>query len=335
MAELRQIVADPTSSRATSEQLPQGRLLDLSIVIVSWNTRDLLEACLQSVLRQCPGPMDRMISVEVLVVDNGSADGAPETVRQAFPQVHLIENEDNPGFARANNQAIQVCRGRYVLLLNPDTDVRPGATDALVRFMDEHPEAGAAGPLVLNPDETIQRSCHRAPTIFREFWRMFHLDVIRRVSEYAMETWTHDRARSVDVVQGACLILRREALDRVGLLDERFFIYSEEVDLCQRLRQDGWTINWVPWAQIVHYGGQSTSQVGEAMFLQLYRAKILYFRKHFGVRAAQLYKLILLLAASTRLTFVPLVWFVRRSDRRQIIVMAHHYRRLIGHLRNT
>ena len=273
-----------------------------------------------------------MVSTEVLVVDNGSVDGTPEAVRREFPEILLLENEDNPGFARANNQAIQVCRGRYVLLLNPDTEVRLGAIEELVRFMDEHPRAGAAGPLVLNPDGTLQRSCYRAPTIFREFWRMFHLDVIRRVSEYAMEKWPHDRAQVVDTVQGACLILRREALERVGLLDERFFIYSEEVDLCQRIRQDGWSIHWVPWAQIVHYGGQSTRQVAEAMFLQLYRGKILYFRKHFGNQATQVYKLILLLAAVQRLLCVPLAWLVYSSERRQQVVMARHYRRLIGHL---
>ncbi|MCL4486534.1 MAG: glycosyltransferase family 2 protein [Chloroflexi bacterium] len=308
---------------------------DVSIVVVSWNTRDLLSACLRSVVRPKASASTATtvtVSTEVLVVDNGSVDGTPESVRRDFPEILLLENEGNPGFARANNQAIQNSHGRYVLLLNPDTEVRPGAIDELVRFMDDHPHAGAAGPLILNPDGTLQQSCYRAPTIFREFWRMFHLDVIRRVSEYAMEKWPHDRAQAVDTVQGACLILRREALERVGLLDERFFIYSEEVDLCRRLGQDGWTIHWVPWARIVHHGGQSTRQVAEAMFLQLYRGKILYFRKHFGESAVRAYKLILLLAAAMRLTSVPLASLVRPSERGQHAVMAQHYRRLIQSL---
>lgn len=323
------------TSSAGPARSPDALTRDLSIVVVSWNTRDLLKACLWSVLRQDPPgttAFTRPVSTEVLVVDNGSRDGTPQLVRREFPEIRLLENEDNPGFARANNQAIQDSHGRYVLLLNPDTEVRPGAIEELVRFMDEHPRAGAAGPLVLNPDGTLQQSCYRAPTIAREFWRMFYLDMIHCLSRYAMNDWARDRARSVDVVQGACLIVRREALDRVGLLDERFFIYSEEVDLCQRLRQDGWTIHWVPWARIVHHGGQSTRQVAEAMFLQLYRGKILYFRKHLGNQATQVYKLILLLAAVQRLLCVPLAWLVHPSERRQHVVMARHYRRLIGHL---
>lgn len=325
-------VADANSSAPTPRP-------DLSVVIVSWNTRDLLARCLGSILRGTVAGSGLSgfqatvaTSIEVLVVDNGSVDGSPAMVRQDFPEARLIENHGNPGFARANNQAIRSSSGRYVLLLNPDTEARPGALEALVSFMDEHRQAGAAGALVLNPDGTLQRSCFRSPSLARELWRLFHLDALYPFNNYPMEAWDWYEPRPVDVVQGACLIARREALDRVWLLDEDYFIYSEEFDLCERLRRGGWTIHWVPGARVLHHGGQSTRQVAEAMFLQLYRAKIQYFRKRHGRRSAQVYKLILLLAASVRLLLGPLTLLESPPRRRDHLVIATHYRQLIRKL---
>jgi GT2 family glycosyltransferase len=296
----------------------------LAILIVSWNTRDLLEKCLLSIFSHPPGGQ-----FEVRVVDNGSKDGSAALVREKFPQVHLVENRENVGFAQANNQAIRASQAEYVLLLNPDTEIRAAALETLLEFMDSHPQVGGAGPLILNPDGSLQTSCYPAPNLTREIWRLFHLDKIRPYGQYDMQAWDRTRPRAADVIQGACLILRSKALAEVGLLDEAYFIYSEEVDLCYRLRQAGWRLVWVPQAEVVHYGGQATQQVAEEMFLHLYKSKILYFKKHQGVLAGWLYKLILLSAAFTRLLFSPLAWLERRPARERHLNLAKNYRRLV------
>jgi len=313
--------------------------MDLSIIIVNWNTRDLLAQCLESIIssrisvaRHKAADLttdDWLLTTEIFVVDNAPTDGSPQMVRELFPQVRVIQNRENIGFARANNQAISQSAGRYVLLLNPDTEVQPGALETLARFIGAHPQAGAAGARLLNSDGTLQTSCYPAPTLSREFWRLFHLDVLWPYACYDMAGWDLNTPREVNVVQGACLILRREALDQVGWLDEDYFIYSEEVDLCHRLRQHGWQVYWVPQAVVVHYGGQSTRQMAAAMFLCLYQGKIIYFRKHHGWLAAQVYKLILLAAALTRLLLSPLAWLERPPQRQQHLALVGHYRRLV------
>lgn len=301
--------------------------MNLSIVIVNWNTRELLEQCLSSVFRYPPTG-----GVEVWVVDNGSRDGSREMVQEKFPLVHLLVNQNNPGFAHANNQAVRQACGTYILLLNPDTVVMPGALDQLIKFMDETPEAGGAGPQLLNPDRTLQVSCYPRPTLFREFWRMFHLDAIRHFGTYPMKQWSLDTIQEVDVLMGACLILRCETFRQVGFLDEDYFIYSEEVDLCYRVQQAGWRLYWVPQAQIVHYGGQSTQLVAQEMFLRLYQGKVIYFRKHYGRLAVQIYKLILYAASLWRLALTPLVFFEEPSQRQQHLTLSTNYWRLIGAL---
>jgi GT2 family glycosyltransferase len=301
--------------------------MNLSIIIVSWNTAELLANCLESVYAHPPPD-----SFELIVVDNASTDGTVQMVRQQFPQVKLVANEENVGFAAANNQAITSSSGRYVLLLNPDTEVRPGALDTLVQFMDAHPGAGAVGVQLLNPDNTLQPSCYPLPTLSREWWRLFHLDRLRPYGTYRMTDWPLDQPKEVEVIQGAALLLRRQALDQVGLLDTDYFIYTEEVDLCYRLQHAGWRLYWVPQAQVVHYGGQSTRQVAAEMFLQLYLSKLLFFRKHHGRLAALIYKLILSTAALIRLLVTPLAWLEQPPRRRQHLALAANYRRLLRSL---
>lgn len=304
--------------------------MKLSILIVSWNTRDLLRNCLRSVEQALASfPAD---SVEIFVVDNCSHDGSVQMVREEFPQVQLIENKENVGFARANNQAIQASTGRYVVLLNPDTVVRPDALRILVEFMEARPDVGASGARLLNPDGTLQPSCERFPLLTREFWRLFHLDKVHSYAAYPMERWPVDTPRAVDVVQGACLLVTRQVLDQAGLLDPDYFIYSEEVDLCRRIKRRGYQIWWVPQAEVIHYGGQSTRQVATTMFLQLYKNKTLYFRKNHGWLTAQLYKLILLAAAFGRLLLSPVAWLENPSKRERHLALANNYRVLVRSL---
>ncbi|MAT99399.1 MAG: glycosyl transferase [Anaerolineaceae bacterium] len=298
--------------------------MKLSIVIVSWNTRDLLEACLNSVYAFPPDQ-----PFEVWVVDNQSKDDTVAMVQEQFPQVELIASEENLGFAGGNNRAIPHCQGEYVLLLNPDTEVKPDALNALVAFMDAHPEAGAAGSRLLNGDGTLQPSCHPRPTLSREFWRMFYLDAVVPYGSYDMSKWDVDQPREVDVLMGASLLVRKTVLDTVGLLDEGYFMYSEEVDLCFRLQKAGWKLFWVPQSQVIHYWGQSAKQVLAEMFLQLYRGKLRFFRKHYGWLTVALYKVVLGLAAILRLALSPLVWLRKSDGSDGQLHLARHYGRLL------
>ena len=294
--------------------------MKLSIIIVSWNTVDLLAQCLTSVFTYPPTE-----TFEVIVVDNDSTDTSVQMVKERFPQVKLIENKENLGFAGANNQAICQSTGCYTLLLNPDTEVKANAFDILTHFMDKNPRVGAVGAYILNPDGTLQTSCYPAPTLFREFWRLCHLDKLYRYGSYYMANWGLDGPREVDTILGACLLLRQIALKQVGLLDETYFIYSEETDLCYRLQKAGWSLYWVPQARVVHYGGQSTKQVAAEMFMQLYTGKLIFIRKHYGWLAGQIYKLILLVTALIRLAISPLAWLGRSSQRQRRLTKASRY----------
>ena len=248
-----------------------------------------------------------------------------------FPMVRLIRNDRNTGFATANNQGVMSSSGKYVLLLNSDTVVKPEALTHLVDFMDAHPEAGGAGSMLLNPDETIQPSCFPFPTIPREIWRLFHLDLIKVYGIYSMNGWDQNAVREVDHIQGASLVLRRETLDQVGLLDQDYFMYSEELDLCYRIKKSNWKLYWVPKSRVVHYGGQSTKQVAEKMFLELYRSKVLFFRKNMP-NAVLIYKLSLLAAALFRILLSPMVLIERGKVRQFHLTRIKYYFRLISAL---
>ncbi len=285
---------------------------DLSIIIVNWNTRALLAECLHSIadcrlrIADCGMPdapiyrSTNLPATEVFVIDNASTDGSAAMVRERFPWVQLIENAENAGFARANNQGIETARGRYVLLLNPDTEVHAGALEALVVFMEGHPAAGACGARLLNGDGSLQPGCHPMLTPGREFWRLLFLERLWPRATYPIESWDPATPRRVEAIKGACLLLRRKALDQVGMLDVSYFMYTEEVDLCCRLAQKGWELWYVPAAVVTHYGEASSRQAAEAMYLQLYRSKIQFYRKFGGLKRARLAKALLALAYAPR-----------------------------------
>jgi GT2 family glycosyltransferase len=300
---------------------------DLAIIIVNWNTPDYLAACLESVatdLATWPYGL-----VETYVVDNASADHSVNLVREQFPWVRLIENDTNVGFARANNQAAQIATGRYVLLLNSDTELHPGALQTMVTFLEEHPEAGAVGARLLNSDGSLQESAHPAPTLGRELWYLCHLDKLHPLAIYPMDTWPTDQSRKVEILKGACLMFRQVVLDEVGLLDEDYFMYSEEVDLCKRVMQAGWGLYWEPRAVVVHHGGRSTEKVAFSMFMHLYKGKIMYFRKRHGRVTAALYKLVLAFAIVLRLLAAPISIIERPPQRDYHQEMARRYYHLL------
>ena len=301
--------------------------MKLSIIIVNWNTRQHLLECLESIFAN-----PTAAEMEVIVVDNASTDGSADAVASAYSMVKLIRSGENVGFAKANNRAVALNTSRYWLLLNPDTLVQSGAIDRLLQYMDQHTDVAAVGPRLINPDGSGQRSIWRRPTLFREWWRLFHLDRLYPLSEYSPSTLTSQQARRVDILHGACMLVRANVVQGMGLFDEDYFIFSEEIDLCDRLGHAGWQLHWVPEAVVTHKGGQSTRQVADAMFIELYRNKTKFFRKRRGRLSASLYKLILLQAALARYLTAQMLQFLRLGGHAQWIDTIRQYRLLLAAL---
>jgi len=269
--------------------------MKLSIIIVNWNTKDLLRGCLDSIFKHVVRS-----EFDVWVVDNASTDDSITDLDQLFPQVKLIRNTNNFGFGQANNQAAHLASGEYFLFLNPDTLVFPDAIDNLAAYLDACPKAAAVGPRLLNDDGSLQISAFPAPTLGRELWRLFHLDKIFSISQYPQSAFS-SKPIKVDILYGACILVRAEVFKEIGSFDENFFMYSEEIDLCERIRKSGWELHWIPDAQVTHFGAVSTRQAAEVMFLELYRNKIKFFRKHKGKYQAGIYKVILAAASLARI----------------------------------
>ena len=244
----------------------------ISIVIVSYNVCQILDECLESVKKALDG-----IDGDVYVVDNCSSDGTVETLRPKHPQVHFIANQENVGFARANNQAIRQSDSEYVLLLNPDTVVYEPTIKGCLDFMDAHPEAGGAGVRMLNREGTVAPESRRAiPTPWVSMLKMLGF-----TKRYYMSHLPWDQPSQIEVISGAYCLLRRKALNQVGLLDEDFFMYGEDIDLSYRLLKGGWQ-NWVLPFDIVHYKGESTQKSSFRYVHVFYQAMLIFFRKHYG-----------------------------------------------------
>jgi GT2 family glycosyltransferase len=223
-------------------------------------------------------------------------------VRTEFPWTLLIENERNVGFAPANNQAYEQATGEYVLLLNSDTVVHSEAIRRLMDFMASHADCGGVGARLLNADGSLQPSCHPMLTPWREFWRLIFLDRVWRQATYDLAHWPIDIAHRVEAIKGACLMVRRAALDpATSLLDEQYFMYTEEVDLCYRLTDANWQLYWVPQASVTHFGEGSSRQAYTRMYVQLYRSKVQFYRKFGGESRARRFKRLLRLAYWPRL----------------------------------
>jgi GT2 family glycosyltransferase len=302
----------------------------LSVIIVNWNAGELLRRCVLSIIAD----QDKtgLTNVEIIVVDNASTDGSAVSIKLQFPAVHCIQNSENSGFAYATNQGIRHSVGQYVLLLNPDTEIRPGALREMARFLESHPRAGAVGGMLLNGDGSLQISAYPEPTLFRETWRLLYLDGLWAVGSYPMKDWDTETPREVEVLTGACILLRREVLDQCGLLDESYFIYSEDQDFCRIMRYKGWRLFWLPQAKVVHYGAQSTQQVKGDMFVRLYHEKTAYFRMHHGSGTAAGYKILLLFASIFRLMLSPLALLKSPSKRSRAFELARFYGRLVREL---
>lgn len=268
--------------------------MQLSIIIINWNTRQLLASCLHSIQAHVTG-----LDFDVWVVDNASSDDSIAMLTADFPTTRIIRNVENVGFARANNQAMRQSTGEFVLLLNSDAFLTPDAIESLMAVMRDHPKAGIVGARLLNADGSFQASHTPFPQLGQEFMMLTTLGRLLHGYYYPSRGPEIERGpQTVDYVQGACLLARRTAFDQVGLLDEGYFMYSEEVDWCYTIIQGGWEVWYQPAAAIIHLGGASSRNRPIGRETDLYRSRVRFFRKHYGAAAAtSLIGLILTIAA--------------------------------------
>jgi N-acetylglucosaminyl-diphospho-decaprenol L-rhamnosyltransferase len=301
----------------------QGSGPDISIIIVNWNVRDLLRRCLLSILDQA----DIRPTREIIVVDCASSDGSNEMVQHEFPAVRLVASADNLGYAGGNNVGARLADGRHFMILNPDTEVVGDALAVLVRYMDEHPRIGAAGPLLRYPDGSLQSSRRRFPTLATAFWESTLLDQWfpdnRFAARYRMADQPADAAQSVDWLVGAATLIRRTAWEETGPFDEDYFMYFEELDWCRRCRAAGWEIHYVPQAQIIHHEGKSSEQAMAARSIRFQRSKVRYFSKHHGAAWGQVIRLFLLATFGIQLAEETLKWLAghKRALRRERVAV--------------
>lgn len=256
-------------------------MIKLSIILVNWNTCDLTKQALASVYKETVG-----IDFEAIVVDNNSADKSVEMIKKEFPQVVLIENKDNRGFGKANNQGLKIAQGEYLMFLNTDVVVLGGALNKLVSYLDEHADTMMVGPRLLNKDMTFQHACRRnLPNPVNSFFHLFGLTKLFKksalVNEYKRAATDPDVTGPTEALSGAAMMFRRQVYAEIGGFDERFFMYGEDLDFCKRVLEKGWKTVYVSDARIIHFGGQSSGKRRVKSLINFYEAMWLYYKKHF------------------------------------------------------
>jgi GT2 family glycosyltransferase len=253
--------------------------MDLSIIIVTWNSWEYIRNCLDSIFLSRGNFL-----TEVIVVENGSFDQTAKIVEELYPQVNLIQNKKNLGYAKANNQGIEEAKGEYILLLNPDTQVLEDALSLMYEFMQENPEAGALGPKLLNADKSVQPSCREFPTFSTLVWDFSGLSRLfpksKTFGRWRMGYFDFNKTGDVDQPMGSCLMLRRKTLEDVGILDENFVMFFNDVDLCYRIRKKGWRIYFYPEAKVIHSKGASTKKAKAKMIWLSHLAFYKFLKKH-------------------------------------------------------
>ncbi len=295
--------------------------IDISIIIVNWNARELLRRCLASIEAG-----RGTLSLEVIVVDNASSDDSVRMVRDEFSWVKLIVSQENLGYTRGNNLGALGFRGRHLFILNPDTEIVGDALQQMRVYLDTHSTVGAVGPQLLNPDGSVQSSRRRFPDLVTAFfsdspfsWRWFHHNRFTRA--YLMSDSSDTEIQPVDWLVGAALMIKRESWQAIGPFDERFFMYSDEVDWCHRCRDLGWEIHYLPTAQVIHCHKGSASQVGRLTQFRFLRSRVLYLQKYFGAGWANIVRCFFLINYACFLLEDRVKWLLgsRQATRRQRI----------------
>lgn len=283
----------------------------VAVVIVNWKTPALLALCLDSIKLE-----PQADSFEVWVVDNNSGDESCEMLRSRYPHVKLIANSENVGFSKACNQAIPLSSGEFVLLLNPDTEVKDGAIGKLADFMAENPKVGAVGPKVLNTDGTLQLACRRSfPSVKAAFFRVTYLSRLfpknKTLSEYNLTFQDPDKTVEVDALSGSCMMVRRQAIDKIGLLDEDIFMFGEDIDWCWRIKQAGWAVYYRPDAVIYHVHGASSRLRPVGATINLHKGMEVFYKKHLAANHSPIFNAFVYAAIWARALLFILVNLLR------------------------
>lgn len=303
-------------------------MIDVSIIIVNYNTKDLIKNCIESIYKNV-----KNISFEIIVVDNASKDDSVEMLKNQFKQVKLIESKINGGFAYANNKGIKVSSGRYVFLLNSDTVILKDVIEKMVKYMDDNESVGLLGPKLLNADLSHQTSISAFPTFKREVYHMYKLKNVLKVpfiksffvkfsdkfgskdvQQYMKNFQPIDKPQEVQVLVGAALLIRRKVIENIGMLDERYFMYYEEIDFCYKASQNGWSRVYFPYGEIIHLIGQSSEKISQITFYERYRSMILYFRKNHGKFKEIQVRINLIIALLFRVIALLILSIFKRSD---------------------
>ena len=305
--------------------------IDVSILIVSWNCKSLLGNCLDSLREQVPEH-----TKQIVVVDNASSDGTSEFVRLNFPDVEFLETGANIGFARGNNVGLAACRGEYVCLINPDVVAERGCIARMLCYMNEHEDVGMVGPQILGTDGIVQRSCMREPSLWNQFSRAMALDTLFGQSKlfggYLMKDFDHAQVREVEILNGCFWMVRREALAGVGGLDDRFWMYSEDVDWCRRFRLAGWRVVFYPDAGAIHHGGGSSRNNPVSSFVQMQHANLLYWRKYHGALSSLCFRAILSIGHFVRCCAFLIAYVAAAARRPELRARLSRHFAAIRHL---
>ena len=275
-------------------------MIDLSIIIVNYNTCEIVNNCISTIIQET-----KRILFEIIVVDNASRDDSVNQIKKRFPSVRLIENKFNRGFAAANNQGISFAKGRYVLFLNSDTIVIDSAVEKMVNFLEGHLDIDALGCKLLNEDFTLQPSCYHFPSLLPIMGYILHLWLIpslkKTILVQTLILKDYNNVHPVDYVRGACLLVRKHTINKIGVFDEQYFMYTEEVDFCFRLKKAGFKLYYYPFAEIVHLGGKSSDPKSTELYIEKYKNTMKYFQKHYGNRKVLTYRFLVMLKLSVQI----------------------------------
>jgi GT2 family glycosyltransferase len=252
---------------------------DLNISIVNYKMKESLMRCVKSIYKS-----KDCLDIDIYIVDNNSNDGSVEEIRETYPEINLIVNKENKGFARANNQVLRILDSKYCLILNPDVILFPGTLGAMVNFMDANPEAGISGCKVLNTDGSLQYSCRRYPLLTTIMWRALLLDLFfpknKIIGKYLMKDWAHDSIKPVNWLTGCCLLIRKETLKDIGLMNDKFFLYFEDTDLCLRTNEK-WKVFYLPHIHVVHEFQHKSRKFGHLRHTMHHvKSAFHFFREH-------------------------------------------------------
>ena len=274
--------------------------MDISFIIVNWNAIKYLSQCIASIVEN-----SQSFSYEIIVVDNASSDGSPDIIKNQFPDIKVICNGSNLGFAKANNIGIRQSQGDFLCLVNSDVVVLKDSVDKLLAYIKSQPTIGMVGPQIIGIKGEIQRSCMEHPTLSNMFARAIAFNSVfpksKLLGNYLMTDWEHDSLRRVDIINGCFWLIRKKALDKVGLLDEQFFMYGEDMDWCKRFWNNHWEISFYPDVKVIHYGGASSANAPVRFYIEMHKANLKYWEKHHGAFSLYIFRCILLLHQFIRL----------------------------------